>query len=148
MFKIPIAKLEGDNWLTWSRVVRSTLNQYNRLAHLNDEPPNAGADNYAAWRTIDLEVQNLFLSTVSEQVSLMLLDENLTAKTMFERLSNRFNPNNDARRTQITQTIQGRRPGLSTIYVPNSPGFAQQFKLQFLIAIRDWRFGLQFKLQF
>ena len=29
--------------------------------------------------------------------------------------------------------------GLSTIYVPNSPGFAQQFKLQLLIAIRDWQ---------
>ena len=100
MFKVPIAKLNLKNWLTWSRCIRSILLQFNKLTHITNDPPAADAANLQQWRTDDIEIQNLILTSVTEELSVFLLEENQTAKQLYDSLEHRFNPNNDKRRTQ------------------------------------------------
>ncbi|KAL0405283.1 UNVERIFIED_CONTAM: hypothetical protein Slati_3842200 [Sesamum latifolium] len=85
------ALLNGQNWLTWSRLLRIALEGKDKLGFIDGSKaaPDDGSTGYKQWRVADSVVRTWILSTISKEIVNAVLFAP-TARALWVELQGRY----------------------------------------------------------
>ncbi|VFR01234.1 unnamed protein product [Cuscuta campestris] len=104
---IPVQlSLSEPNYKKWSRLFRLLILRFNLKGYIDGTTIASSADN-AEWYQFDALIQGWILSAITDEVSDLVLANNLSAHALWMAIYNLFHDNKHARAMQLsTDSVQ------------------------------------------